>query len=70
MFGLCKIVFSQPDVLGLAEAGELEVQMFNLAQIYNKIPNAQLCTSAPVLANPCYLPSDCLKTIFLLPLQA
>jgi hypothetical protein len=39
--------------LGLAEVGELEVQMLNLAQIYNRIPNAQFSTSAPILANPC-----------------
>ena len=41
------------NVLGLAEVGELEVQMFNLAQMYNRIPNAQFSTSAPILANPC-----------------
>jgi hypothetical protein len=38
--------------LGLAEVGELEVQMFNLAQMYNKIPNAQCSTSAPHFGKP------------------
>ena len=42
-----------PNVLGLAEVGELEVQMFNLAQMLNRITNAQFSTSAPILANPC-----------------
>jgi len=39
--------------LGLPEVGELEVQMFNLAKMYNRIPNAQFSTSAPILASPC-----------------
>lgn len=33
--------------LGLAEVGELEVQMFILVQMYNRITNAQFSTSAP-----------------------
>jgi hypothetical protein len=41
------------NVLGLGEVGELEAQMFNLAQMYNRIPNAQFSTSAPILPNPC-----------------
>jgi len=41
------------NVLGLAEVGELEVQMFNLAKMFIKIPNAQCSTSATILANPC-----------------
>jgi hypothetical protein len=48
------VVFSQPDGLGLGEVGELEVQMFNLAQMPNRIPNAQFSTSAPILPNPCW----------------
>ncbi|WP_159439287.1 hypothetical protein [Chryseobacterium piscicola] len=40
-------------VLGLGEVGELEAQMFDLAQMYNRIPNVQFCTSAPILPNPC-----------------
>jgi hypothetical protein len=39
------------NVLGLAEVGELEVQMFKLPQMYNRIPNAQFSTSAPILAS-------------------
>lgn len=41
-------------VLGLAEVGELKAQMFNLAQMFNRIPNAQFSTSAPILASPCW----------------
>jgi hypothetical protein len=41
------------NVLGLGEVGELEVQMFNLAQTFIRIPNAQFSTSAPILPNPC-----------------
>ena len=37
-----KAVFSQPDVLGLCEGGELEVQMFILAQMFIRIPNVQI----------------------------
>jgi hypothetical protein len=43
------------NVLGLAEVGELEVQMFSFTLMPNRIPNAQFSTSAPILANPCYL---------------
>jgi len=39
--------------LGLAEVGEIEEQIFNLAQMYNRIPNAQFSTSAPILATAC-----------------
>ena len=41
---ICALTYN---VLGLAEVGELEAQMFNLAQMYNRIPNAQFSTSAP-----------------------
>lgn len=41
--------------LGLGEVGELEVQMFSLAQMTNRITNVQFSTSAPILPNPCYL---------------
>jgi hypothetical protein len=41
------------NVLGLGEVGELEAQMFNLAQMPNRITNAQFSTSAPILPNPC-----------------
>ena len=41
--------------LQLAEVGELELQMFKLAQMYNRNPNAQFSTSAPILANPSYV---------------
>jgi hypothetical protein len=42
-----------PNVLGLAEVGDLlALQLINV-QKFNRIPNAQFCTSAPILANPC-----------------
>jgi len=41
------------NVLGLAEVGELEAQMFSFVQMLNRIPNVQFSTSAPILANPC-----------------
>jgi len=34
--------FIAHNVLGLCEGGELEVQMFNLVQKFNRIPNAQI----------------------------
>jgi hypothetical protein len=30
----------------------LEVQMLNLVQMFNRTPNAQYSTTAPILANP------------------
>ena len=47
------VVFSQPDVLGLCEGGELEVQMFNLAEMLIRIPMLKFSTNAPLLQNPC-----------------
>jgi hypothetical protein len=47
------VVVVAHNVLGLAEVGDLEVQLFNVAQKYNRIPNAQFRTSAPILANLC-----------------
>jgi len=35
-------VFRQFDVLGLCDGGELEVPMFNLAQMFIRIPNVQI----------------------------
>ena len=49
-----KAVFSQPDVLGLCEGGELEVQMFILAQMLIRIPMFKFSTNAPLLQNPCW----------------
>ena len=42
-----------PNGLGLGEGGELEVQMFNLAQMFIRIPYLKFCTKAPLLPNPC-----------------
>jgi hypothetical protein len=42
--------------LGLCEVGELEVQMFNLAQMFIRIPMLKFSTSAPILQNPCVCP--------------
>jgi hypothetical protein len=39
--------------LGLCDVGEFQVQMFNIAQKFNRITNAQFSTSAPILPNPC-----------------
>ncbi len=40
-FNVCRVSFRIADNgFGLAEVGELEVQMFMLAQMYNRIPNA------------------------------
>jgi len=36
------------------EGGELEVQMFNLAQMFIRIPMLKFSTKAPLLQNPCY----------------
>ena len=43
------------NVLGLGEGGEIEAQMFNLAQMFIRIPNVQFSTKAPLLPNPCYV---------------
>ena len=40
--------------LRLGEGGELEEQMFNLPQMFNRIPNVQLSTEPAFLQNPCY----------------
>jgi len=41
------------NVFGLAEGGEFEIRMFKFTIMLNRIPNAQTCNSAPLLANPC-----------------
>jgi serine protease inhibitor len=41
------------NVFGLAEVGEIEVQMFNLAQMLIRIPKFKFSTNAPLLQNPC-----------------
>ena len=38
---------------GLAEGGEFEILMLKFTIMFNRIPNAQPCNSAPLLANPC-----------------
>jgi hypothetical protein len=43
-----------PNVLGLCDGGELEVQMFSLVQMFIRIPNVEFSTEAPLLQNPCY----------------
>jgi len=45
--------FFAANVLGLCEGGELEVQMFNLAQMLIRIPMFKFSTNAPLLQNPC-----------------
>lgn len=39
---------------GLGEGGEFKAQMFSIAQMFIKIPNAQFSNSAPLLPNACY----------------
>jgi len=40
--------------LGLCEEADLEAQMFNLAQMFIRIPNVQFSTEPAFLQNPCY----------------
>jgi len=40
--------------LGLCEEAELEAQMFNVAQMFIRIPNVQFRTEPAFLQNPCY----------------
>jgi len=40
------------NVLGLAEVGELEVQMFNLAKMYNRIPKCSIQHFCPHFGKP------------------
>jgi hypothetical protein len=44
------------NVLGLCEEAELEAQMFNLAQMFIRIPNVQYSTEPAFSQNPCYVP--------------
>jgi len=39
--------------LGLCEEADLEAQMFNLAQMFIRIPNVQFSTEPAFLQNPC-----------------
>jgi hypothetical protein len=41
------------NVLGLCEGGEIEAQMFKLAQMVIRIPMLKFSTNAPLLQNPC-----------------
>jgi len=40
--------------LGLCEEAELEAQMFNLPQMFIRIPNVQFSTEPAFLQNPCW----------------
>jgi hypothetical protein len=44
------------NVLGLCEEADLEAQMFNLAQMFIRIPNVQFSTEPAFLQNPCCMP--------------
>jgi hypothetical protein len=44
-----------PNVLGLGEVADLEAQLFNLAQMFIRIPNVQFSTETAILPNPCYV---------------
>jgi hypothetical protein len=39
--------------LQLGEVADLEAQMFNLAQMFIRIPNVQFSTEPAILPNPC-----------------
>ena len=41
------------NVFALGEGGEIEVQMFMLAQMFNRIPKFKFSTKAPLLPNAC-----------------
>jgi hypothetical protein len=41
------------NVLGLCEGGEIEVQMFNLAQMFIRNSMLKFSANAPLLQNPC-----------------
>jgi hypothetical protein len=43
------------NVLGLCEGGEIEAQMFNSAQKFDRIPMLKFSTKAPLLQNPSYV---------------
>jgi hypothetical protein len=51
-FGECRFRVTH-NVLGLWDGGELDTQMFSLAQMFNRIPNVQFSTEAPLLQNLC-----------------
>jgi len=44
---------------GLAEGWDFEILMLKFTIMLNRIPNAQIYDSAPLLANPCYMPFFC-----------
>jgi hypothetical protein len=42
------------NVLGLCDGGELEEQMFSLAQMFIRIPNVQFTTETPLSQKPLF----------------
>jgi len=46
-------MFMSDNVLGLCEEAGLEAQMFNLAQMFIRIPNVQFTTEPAFLQNAC-----------------
>jgi|GEM_PF-2789508 len=51
--GYCVVFTLAYNVLGLCEEADLEAQMFNLAQMFIRIPNVQFSTEPAFLQNPC-----------------
>jgi hypothetical protein len=45
--------FIVANVLGLCEEADFEAQMFDLAQMFIRIPNVQFSTEPAFLQNPC-----------------
>jgi hypothetical protein len=52
MFVGCRFTMTA-NVLGIGEVGAIKEQMFNLAQMFIKIPKLKFSTSAPILPIPC-----------------
>ena len=48
------VIKMSANVLGLCEEAELEAQMFNLAQMFIRIPNVQFSTEPAFSQNPCW----------------
>jgi len=57
-FGNFLLIVSRDTVsangFGLAEGGEFGIRMFKFTIMLNRIPNVEVCTFAPLLANPCW----------------
>ena|SRR5690554_216990 len=48
------LILMHANGFALGEGGDIEVQMFMLAQMFNRIPKLEFNTKAPLLPNACY----------------